>query len=235
MSTSLLLLGLLLLWGTIVGLDVVSAPQSMVSRPLVAGGITGILVGLFQPGLFQVSPVMTGLTVGAVLELYALDVLPVGASRYPDYGPATVAATYAALGWRPEVGLGASVIVGLVIAVLGGWAMQVVRRANAAAIQRRAAALSAGESDAIRALQWGGVRRDIVRSAGVTLTGLMLAEVIWPVLPPGSDNFKWLTVVGIGGGIAAAIGGAIRSAGRTRRVVWLVAGLCLGILVVGLR
>ena len=113
--------------------------------------------------------------------------------------------------------------------------MQVVRRANALAIQRRAAALSAGESDAIRALQWGGVRRDIVRSAGVTLTGLMLAEVIWPLLPPGSENVRWLTVVGVGGGIAAALGGAIRSAGRTRRVAWLIAGLCIGILVVGLQ
>ena len=235
MSTPLLLLGLLLLWGTIVGLDVVTAPQSMVSRPLVAGAITGILVGLVQPSLFQVPPVMTGLLVGAVLELYALDVLPVGASRYPDYGPATVAATYAALGWRPEVGLGPSVGIGLLIAVLGGWAMQVVRRANAGAIQRRAAALSAGESDAIRALQWGGIRRDIVRSAGVTLTGLMLAEVVWPLLPPGSENFKWLTVVAVGGGIAAALGGAIRSAGRTRRVTWVIAGLCVGILVVGLR
>jgi mannose/fructose/N-acetylgalactosamine-specific phosphotransferase system component IIC len=235
MSTPLVLLGLLLLWGTIVGLDVVSVPQSMVSRPLVAGAITGILVGLVQPDLFQVPPVMTGLMVGAVLELYALDVLPVGASRYPDYGPATVAAVYAALGWRPEVGLGPSVGVGLLVAVLGGWGMQVVRRANAAAIQRRAAALSAGESDAIRALQWGGVRRDVVRSAGVTLTGLMVAEVIWPLLPPGSENFKWLTVVAVGGGLAAALGGAIRSAGRTRRVVWLIAGLCSGILVVGLR
>ena len=105
MSTPLLLLALLLGWGTIVGLDVVTAPQSMVSRPLVAGAITGLLVSLVQPDLFQVPPVMTGLMVGAVLELYALDVLPVGAARYPDYGPATVAATYAALGWRPEVTL----------------------------------------------------------------------------------------------------------------------------------
>lgn len=231
----LLLPGLLLLWGTIVGLDVVTVPQSMVSRPLVAGAITGLLVGLIQPELYSVPPIMTGLMVGAVLELYALDVLPVGASRYPDYGPATVAAVYAALGWRPAVGLGASVGVGLLIAVLGGWAMQVVRRANAAAIQRRAAALSAGESDAIRALQWGGIRRDIVRSAGVTLTGLMVAQVIWPLLPSGSDNFQWLTVVAVGGGISAALGGAIRSAGRTRRFAWLVAGLCAGILVVGLR
>jgi mannose/fructose/N-acetylgalactosamine-specific phosphotransferase system component IIC len=236
MSTPLPLLGLLLLWGTIVGLDVVTVPQSMVSRPLVAGTIAGFLITLLQPGMYLVSPLLTGMMVGATLELYALDVLPVGASRYPDYGPATVAAVYAALAWpRPEVGLGASVAVGLLIAVLGGWAMQFVRRANAAAIQRRAAALSAGESDAIRALQWGGIRRDIARSAGVTLAGLMLAELIWPLLPPGSENFRWITVVAVGGGIAAAVGGAIRSTGRTRRVAWLIGGLCLGILVVGLR
>lgn len=235
MNTPPLLLGLLLVWGTIVGLDIVTVPQSMVSRPLVAGGITGVLVGLVQPDLFTTPPVVTGLMVGAVLELYALDVLPVGASRYPDYGPATVAAVYAALGWRPEVGLGPSVGLGLLVAVLGGWAMQVVRRANAAAIQRRAAALSVGEPDAIRALQWGGVRRDIVRSAGITLTGLMLADTMWPLLPPGSDNFRWLTIVAVGGGIAAAVGGAIRSAGRTRRLVWVVTGLCAGILLVGLR
>jgi PTS system mannose-specific IIC component len=235
MSTSLPLLGLLLLWGTMVGLDVVSVPQSMMSRPLVAGAISGFLVSLMEPQVFTVHPVITGLMVGATLELYALDVLPVGASRYPDYGPATVAAVYAALGWRPEIGLGASVAVGLLIAVLGGWMMQIVRRANAAAIQRRAAALSAGESDAIRALQWGGIRRDIARSAGITLTGLMLAEIIWPILPSGSENFTWLTIVAVGGGIAAALSGAIRNAGRTRRLALLIAGLCVGILVVGLR
>ncbi len=235
MTPPLLLLGLLLLWGTIVGLDLVTVPQSMVSRPLVAGAVTGLIVSLVQPGVYSVSPLGTGLMVGAVLELYALDVLPFGASRYPDYGPATVAAVYAALGWRPELGLGASVGVGLLIAVLGGWLMQMMRRANAAAIQRRAAALSAGESDAIRALQWGGVRRDIVRSAGVTLTGLMVATIIWPLLPPGSENFRWLTLVAVAGGIAAAIGGAIRSAGRTRRLAWAAAGLGAGVLLVVLR
>jgi mannose/fructose/N-acetylgalactosamine-specific phosphotransferase system component IIC len=234
--TSLPLLGLLLVWGTIVGLDVVSVPQSMVSRPLIAGSITGLLISLIHPDLYLVPPLLTGMIVGATLELYALDVLPVGASRYPDYGPATVAAVNAAVGWpRPEVGLGAAAGVGLVIAVLGGWAMQVVRRANAAAIQRRAAALSAGEADAINALQWGGIRRDIARSAGVTLTGLVLAELVWPLLPSGSENYKWLTVVAVGGGLAAAIGGAIRSSGRTRRLVWLAGGLCVGILVSVLR
>jgi PTS system mannose-specific IIC component len=189
------LLLVLLLWGTIVGLDVVTFPQSMVSRPLVAGTVTGMLIALVVPDS-RLNPVFTGMLVGSVLELYALDVLPFGAARYPDFGPATVSAVYAALGWKPEAGLGGATAVGLVTAVLGGWTMQMVRRANAAAIQRKAAALAAGDTRAIRSLQLGGIRRDIARSAGVTACGLLLGIIIWPLLPPGSEKLS----LGVGGG-----------------------------------
>ncbi|MEP7327388.1 MAG: PTS sugar transporter subunit IIC [Gemmatimonadota bacterium] len=231
---SLPLLLVLLLWGTIVGLDVVTFPQSMVSRPLVTGTVTGVLIALVLPDL-PINAVFTGMLVGSVLELYALDVLPVGAARYPDYGPATVSAVYAAIGWKPEAGLGGATAVGLLIAVLGGWTMQLVRRANAAAIQKKAADLAAGDTRAIRALQLGGIRRDIARSAGVTACGLLLGIVIWPLIPSGTENFRWVSVVAVGGGVAAALGGAIRGAGRTRRLAWVMAGLAGGILIVGLR
>lgn len=231
---SLPLLLVLLLWGTIVGLDVVTFPQSMVSRPLVAGTVTGILIALVLPDL-PLNAVFTGMMVGSVLELYALDVLPVGAARYPDYGPATVSAVYSALGWKPEAALGGATAVGLLIAVLGGWTMQMVRRANAVAIQKKAADLAAGDTRAIRALQMGGIRRDIARSAGVTACGLLLGIVIWPLLPSGTENFGWVSVVAVGGGVAAALGGAIRGAGRTRRLAWVMAGLAGGILIVGLQ
>ena len=71
----------LLAWGIVVGGDLVSGPQGLFARPLVAGTVAGALTGDIE----------TGLRVGALLELFAFDVLPVGASRYPDYGPATVA------------------------------------------------------------------------------------------------------------------------------------------------
>ena len=45
----------------------------------------------------------------SLLELFALDVLPIGAVRYPDYGPATVAAAALAAGAPWELGLGLSV------------------------------------------------------------------------------------------------------------------------------
>ncbi|NOT09609.1 MAG: hypothetical protein HOP28_15565, partial [Gemmatimonadales bacterium] len=72
----------LFLWATIAGLDLASVLQGLFNRPLVAGAVAGIVLG--DPG--------AGLRIGAALELFALDVLPIGASRYPDYGAATVAA-----------------------------------------------------------------------------------------------------------------------------------------------
>ncbi|OYV73746.1 MAG: hypothetical protein B7Z72_01815, partial [Gemmatimonadetes bacterium 21-71-4] len=59
------------LLGGVAGLDTVSFPQAMISRPLVAATLGGMLAG---------AP-MHGLLVGAVLELIALETLPVGASR----------------------------------------------------------------------------------------------------------------------------------------------------------
>ncbi|MEP6589812.1 MAG: PTS sugar transporter subunit IIC [Gemmatimonadota bacterium] len=72
----------LVAWGVFVAVDLVTVPQGLFSRPLVAASVAGAIAG----------NVTAGLLAGMVLELYALDVLPIGASRYPDYGPAAVAA-----------------------------------------------------------------------------------------------------------------------------------------------
>jgi PTS system mannose-specific IIC component len=208
----------LLLWGTLVGLDLVSVPQAMISRPLVAGTVAGWLAG----------DVEAGLRIGVLFELFALDVLPVGAVRYPDYGPATVAAVGLGTGAPWELGLGVSAALGLVLAVLGGWSLQVVRRWNARAIQRRAAALAAGESSAIRWLQYGGVLRDALRGFILTLLGLVLASTITESVRLDRQTAVAFTLVAIGSALAAAAGGAFRSSGRGSRLKWLVAGLAVG-------
>jgi mannose/fructose/N-acetylgalactosamine-specific phosphotransferase system component IIC len=41
----------LLLWGTLVGLDLVSVPQMMIARPIVAGPVAGALLGDLATGL----------------------------------------------------------------------------------------------------------------------------------------------------------------------------------------
>jgi len=53
------------LLGALLGLDVVTFPQAMISRPIVAATAAGAFIG---------NP-MAGLTVGAVLELMALGML----------------------------------------------------------------------------------------------------------------------------------------------------------------
>jgi mannose/fructose/N-acetylgalactosamine-specific phosphotransferase system component IIC len=217
----------LLLWGTLVALDLVSVPQAMISRPLVAGSVAGALAGDLE----------TGVRIGCIFELFALDVFPAGAVRYPDYGPATVGAV--ALGaathetWHQELGI--SVGFGLLLAVLGGWSLQVVRRWNARAIQRRAAALAAGESSAIRRLQYGGLLRDAGRGFILTLTGLVLASTMAESIQLDRQSAIAFTLVAIGSGLAAAVNGAVRSAGRGSQLKWLVAGVGVGIVLAVLR
>lgn len=215
--TPLVLLGLVL-WGTLVGLDLVSVAQSMIARPFVAGGVAGFLLG--DP--------MAGLRAGVLLELFALDVLPVGAARYPDYGPATLASAALLAGAPWELSLGLAGTVGLLVSVLGGWSLQQLRRLNAQAVQRHAAALAAGESSAIRRLQYAGIARDALRSALLTLIGLggAWAASRWLILD--RRTAVALTLVVIGAGLAASVGGALRSAGRGRRRTWLAAGLAVG-------
>ena len=210
----------LLLWGTLVGLDLVSLPQAMISRPLVAGTAAGWLVGDIEAGL----------RVGVLLELFALDVLPVGAVRYPDYGPATVAAVVLAAGTPWKMGLGLAAAFGLVLAVAGGWSLLVVRRWNSRAIQRRAAALAAGESSAIRRLQYGGLFRDALRGLALTLLGVVLASVIKHAVQLDLQSALALTLVAIGSALAAAVNGAFRSSGRSVRLKWLLGGAALGII-----
>src|SRR5579862_3071025 len=76
------------LLGAIAGLDVVSFPQAMISRPIVAATVGGAFAGNAAAGLL----------VGAAVELIALETLPVGASRYPEWGSASVVAGALAAG-----------------------------------------------------------------------------------------------------------------------------------------
>ena len=209
----------LLFWGTLVGLDLVSVPQAMISRPLVAGTVAGALAGDTEAGL----------RIGVLFELFALDVLPVGAVRYPDYGPATVGAVALGVGTPWELGLGISAAFGLILAILGGWSLQVVRRWNARAIQSRAAALAAGESSAIRWLQYGGILRDALRGFTLTLAGLVLASTISDSIRLDRPTAVAFTLVAIGSALAAAVNSAFRGSGRGTRLKWLVAGLGVGI------
>jgi PTS system mannose-specific IIC component len=216
----------LLAWGTVVGLDLVSGPQVLLSRPLVGGAVAGLLLGQLE----------VGLQIGAVLELFALDVLPVGAARYPDYGPATVGAVAFgcwAGGATTDV-IGLSVGCGLLLALVGGLSMELMRRANARSIQARTVRLAAGDPMTIRALHYAGLARDVGRSVVMTALGLIVAALA-PAAPADPAFRTALTIVAVGAGAAAALHGAMLIAGRGTRLAWLGAGVAMGLAVAALR
>ena len=214
-----LVLLLLLGWGVLAGLDLVTFPQALLNRPIVAGAGTGLLLG---------DPI-AGLSVGAVLELFALDVLPVGASRYPDYGAGVVGAVL--LAHNRDVGqtLGLAVLFALVLAVVGGWSLQWVRQVNGTRVQAAAAGLAAGDAGVITRLQLAGVLSDVVRSFILVLASVVFALTLRGQMPIG-ERYEMLSAVAVGAGCAAAAGGAIRSAGTPARMRWLAIGGGLGLL-----
>lgn len=158
--------GAIALLGAVLGLDVVSFPQAMLSRPLVAATLTGAFLGAPGPGLL----------LGATLECFALESLPVGASRYPEWGSSS--AVGGALVSLPEArGAGAlmvAVVVTLGWAWVGGWSMVQLRRLNASWARARHEAVSRGSRAAVVGLQLYGLTADLLRGALMTATGLLL-------------------------------------------------------------
>ncbi len=210
------------MWGVAVGLDLVSVAQLMIARPLVAGTVAGVLVG--DPA--------AGAVMGAVFELFALEVLPVGGVRYPDYGIGAVAAAALLAGTPGVLGFGLAVAVGLGVAALGQEGIHVVRRLNAADVRRWRDRLEAGDPSALRAVHLRGLARDAVRALLLTVVGLVAAGVVgrWVVIPVRGAVL--LGMVGIGTGLAAALSGAMRLSQRGIGRRWMVLGFALGLAVV---
>jgi PTS system mannose-specific IIC component len=217
----------LLVWGTLVGLDLVSVPQMMIARPLVAGTIAGALLG----------DVATGLRIGVVFELFQFDILPVGAVRYPEYGPASVAAVAAAhwSGGPLATGIGAGV--GLLVGLLGGMSLHWLRSANARAVHAASAALESGDVRALGRVHLGGLLRDAGRACAVTAAGLAAARLLPSLgvaaLPPAALAFA--AAAAAGAALASGGAGLPRLVGRGHYLKWLVAGLAGGVVVSWVR
>jgi len=205
-------------WGVVAGIDLVSVLQVMVARPLVAATVAGALVG--EP--------VTGVLVGMMLELYALEVLPVGGARYPDYGPAAVAGTVAAGGGGPET-LGVGVVVGLLVAEAGAWSVQVLRRWNTRRVRAAAVPLDAGDFRVIQRVQLAGIARDALRALLLTTGGLALALAARRWAPVGPRAGVLLTAVLAGIGLGTAMLNGKRLAQGRRGLVWMSTGLAGGL------
>lgn len=185
--------------GALLGLDVVSFPQAMLSRPLVAATCAGALAG--RPG--------AGLLAGAVLELFALETLPVGASRYPEWGSASVVggALYAAQPAGSAGALTLSVLVALVTAYVGGASMVLLRRLNGQLARAQLQRLATGSNRSVVGLQLAGAGFDLVRGFAITVVALGAAQ---PLVAHARDRWTADTRVSraVVVGLAATVAGA---------------------------
>jgi PTS system mannose-specific IIC component len=211
---------MLLAWGTLVGLDLVSMPQAMIARPLVAGAVAGAMLG----------DLGTGLRLGVIFELFQYDILPMGAVRYPEYGPATVAAVGAAHAAAGALGIGLGAVVGLVTGLLGGISIHWMRRLNAWAVRRNTNALERGDVSVLVRLHVMSILRDAARAALVTAVGLVLAAGVREFLVGGLAvrGAMVVAVVATGAGVAAGTAGTLRLVGRGPDLRWFAAGLLGG-------
>jgi mannose/fructose/N-acetylgalactosamine-specific phosphotransferase system component IIC len=213
----------LLGWGTLVGVDLVSLPQMMIARPLVAGTVAGAILGDLQ----------TGLKLGVVFELLQYDILPVGAVRYPEYGPATVAAVATAHAAAGALGLGLGAVVGLVTGLVGGISLHLLRRVNSRIVSAASVALESGDPRVLLRMHVGGLLRDVLRAALVTALGLAFAwtvpSTLTGVLSPRGAIL--LAVAAVAAALAAGAGGTIRLVGRGPNLAWFAAGLGGGIVI----
>lgn len=219
----------LVLLGALFGLDVVSFPQAMLSRPLVAATVAGAVVG--DAG--------AGLLVGVGLELIALETLPVGASRYPEWGSASVVggALMSTNGEARPGALTLAMFAALTTAWVGGWTMVQLRTLNARWARSAHPAIERGAQRAVVGLQMAGLVGDLVRGAALTLLSLLAFQPlsratlgIW-----GADaRLSRAVVVAVAASVAsAAVWKLFRVTAGARW--YLLGGLALGLASMALR
>jgi mannose/fructose/N-acetylgalactosamine-specific phosphotransferase system component IIC len=191
----------LTLLGALLGLDAVSFPQAMISRPIVAATLGGALVGDAGKGLL----------IGVILELFALETLPFGASRYPEWGSASVVGG-ALFAMQPHVSAGAlavSTFAALSTAFVGGWSMVQHRKLIAHWAGRLREQIAGGSADAVMTLQLRGLTSDIVRAGLMTFLALMVFVPLARVLLAAGTFDAWQSRVVVVAAAGAVGAGAI--------------------------
>ncbi len=210
------------LLGGLLGLDMVSFPQVMLSRPLVSATLAGALVGRASAGLL----------IGIVLELIALETLPFGASRYAEWGTAGAVggAVYAGQHAGAAGALPVATFAALATAVFSSRSMVWLRMWNARAARRMRDAIEAGSADAVNAVQLRGLGMDYFRGTAVTFIAL---AVLYPLSEPLVA--LWRTDAVHSRAVVTALAATVAAGAiwtlchRAARAGWLfVLGLCAG-------
>jgi mannose/fructose/N-acetylgalactosamine-specific phosphotransferase system component IIC len=207
----------LALLGAVLGLDVVSFPQAMIARPIVSSTVAGAFIGHTEAGLL----------IGVMLELIALDTLPFGASRYPEWGSAGVVggALYAAQPAGLPGALPASILAALLTASISGASMVALRRLIAGRLERSRDQIEDGSRSALFALHVWGMTLDLLRGALVTtLAMLIFSPLVKAIVATWGSESAYARAVAV---VVAAMvaGGALWKVFHSvRHVIWFFAG-----------
>jgi len=220
MTITMILLFALL--GAFLGLDVVSFPQAMLSRPIVASTLAGTLGGSASDGLLA----------GVFLEMMALETLPVGASRYPEWGTASVVggALYVSRKGDATSALLFAMLGAMITAWVGGWSMYALRRLNGRWAKRALPALEGGDASVVTWLQLRGIGADLMR--GFVLTALALVLLVpLTAIAIANGHGDSATIRAVLVAVAASIAGsaAWKLSHGSRHGPWFfVGGLAIG-------
>ncbi|MEZ4414528.1 MAG: PTS sugar transporter subunit IIC [Gemmatimonadota bacterium] len=159
---ALILLGLVV----VVALDGASVGQFMISRPLVAGSLAGWIVGSPEGGL----------TIGLILELLQLPFFQIGGARVSEGGLGAVVGAAVLSSNAGPGGVALGVLLGLVMANVGGWTVEWLHRFQGVAAPRdHDGRLNPAE---VTAFHWRSLARDAARGAVVGAFGLLLARLL---------------------------------------------------------
>jgi PTS system mannose-specific IIC component len=217
------------LLGGLLGLDVVSFPQAMFSRPIVAATLAGALLGNGGAGLI----------IGAVLELIALETLPFGASRYPEWGSASVVggAIFVQDVTSPAGAMALAMVGALATAMVSGWSMVKLRELNAHWARQHRAGLDAGSRGTVIGLQLIGMTADFARGAALTALGVVL---LTPTMHAALQVWGFDARVSRAAAIAVAASIALAAAWKilhaTPGARWLFGvGIALGLAILATR
>lgn len=219
----------LALLGGLLGLDVVSFPQAMISRPLVAATFAGGLLGHAESGLL----------IGAALELIALETLPFGASRYPEWGSAAVVggAIFAAHPSHPAGAMSMAIFAALATTWIGGWTMVKLRQLNAVWAKGHRDAIEAGARGAVMSVQLFGLTADLLRGALLTaLAYAVLAPVTTACLGLWTIDARISRAVDVGLAATVCAGAAWKLFHGTPGARWIfLGGLAVGLVMLFAR
>ena len=195
----------LILLGGLLALDGTAVGQVMVSRPLVAGVLTGWVAG--DPAF--------GLLLGGILEVYFISIFPVGGGDFPEGGPPTVAAVAVGVATGGAAGVALGAALGLVLSRLGSLSIRVQRRVNGRLAPDPSKA--GGSPGSVVGRHLTCVALDFGRGCVLTYIGVLvgggvsgLLATTWPLEVRGT-----LTLLAIGASIPA--GALLGSLGGWRK------------------